>query len=67
MSNSLSNMLNAILLANGWSEQKAAVALGVSQPTVNRIRRSDDSSVRYDVGVRIQQLYIQSQKSGEAA
>jgi transcriptional regulator with XRE-family HTH domain len=51
-------MIEFLIAEAGWSERTLAEKLGVSQPTVNRMRRGVQQTTSFEVGDRLRNLYV---------
>lgn len=61
----LKDMVSAIL-ATGLSEAELAIKIGVSQPTVNRIKKGSQN-VGYETGKKIELVYVDIFEKQKAA
>lgn len=56
-------MIEFLIAEAGWTERKLADEIGVSQPTVNRMRRGVQRTTSFEIGDRLKQLYSRERAS----
>lgn len=67
MNTQLSEMVEAVMDSYGWSETDLGKEIGVSQSTVNRMRRLPDHPVSFQAGLKLVRLYEQRPEPDAAA